>query len=205
MSQETLIFVVLSVFGVYGVRYAQRLAPLNSELPLKTLLATLLAALAAGLGVAGVRVTPPLFWLAATLGPVYIFAPFVVTALARGRLYSAATGFSRVLYWSPSGRNGMARLVAQVALNADDPEVALGLLPPREGDVLRLQAYALSGHWHDVLNMPLPEGRDNALLGRAARIEALLALGQEADAEASWGSSSSTGRAGVRGRSATGP
>ena len=52
MSQETLIFIVLSVFGVYGVRYAQRLAPLNSELPLKTLLATLLCALAVGLGVA---------------------------------------------------------------------------------------------------------------------------------------------------------
>lgn len=187
MSQETLIFVVLSVFGVYGVRYAQRLAPLNSELPLKALFAALLCALAAGLGVAGVQVAPPLFWLALTLGPLYIFAPFVVTALARGRLYGAAMTLSRLLYWSPSGRGGMARLVAQVALNADDPEVALGLLPPRGGDVLRLQAYALGGRWHDVLDTPLPEGRDNALLGRAARIEALLALERPRDAEAELG------------------
>ena len=184
MTQETLFFIVLTVLGVYGVRWTQRLAPLTSELPLKTLLATLLCGLLVGLGFAARPVTPPLRAFALVFGPLYILGPFALTALAQARLYPAALTLSRWFYWTPAGREGLARLFAQVALRQDDPEVALGFLPPAGGDILRLQAYALQRQWPEVLAAPLPQTGDNAFLGAAARIEALLALGRPADAEA---------------------
>ncbi len=183
MAQETLLFIVFTVLGVYGVRWTLRLAPLNSELPLKTLLATVLCGLLVGLELTSSPVTPLLRWLALILGPLYILSPFALTALARARLYPLAKGLLNVLYWSPSGREGMARLLAQVALRQDDPEVALSLLPEGGGDTLRLQAYALQERWQEVLTMPVPEVGDNAFLGLAARIEALLAQGRETNAE----------------------
>lgn len=184
MSQETLLFVVLAVFGFYGVRWTQRLAPLGSELPLKTLLAALLCALVAGLQLSGTSVSPTLRWTALLLGPLYVAVPLALTLLARARQYRAAGSLLRLLYWSEPGRRGMARLVAQVALQQDDPEEALALLPDTEGDVLRLQAYALQARWREVLALPMPEGGDNALLGLGARVQALLALDDEGAAEA---------------------
>ena len=184
MTQETLFFIALTVLGVYGVRWTQRLAPLTSELPLKTLLATLLCGLVVGLGLAARPVTPLLRTFTLVFGLLYIFGPLVLTALSRARLYTAARTLSSWLYWTPRGREGVARLLAQVALRQDDPEVTLEFLPPAGGDTLRLQAYALQRRWQDVLAAPVPQVGDNAFLGVAARIEALLALGQEADAEA---------------------
>ena len=184
MTQETLFFIALTVLGVYGVRWTQRLAPLMSELPLKTLLATLLCGLVVGLGLAARPVTPLLRTFTLVFGLLYIFGPLVLTALSRARLYTAARTLSGWLYWTPRGREGTSRLLAQVALRQDDPEVTLEFLPPDGGDTLRLQAYALQRRWQDVLAAPVPQVGDNAFLGVAARIEALLALGQEADAEA---------------------
>lgn len=187
MSEVTLLAVILAVFGAYGVRWTQRLAPLWSELPLKTLLATLLCGLFAGLSLAGNVVTPSLRWTAFIIGPFYVLAPFVLTALARGRLYAFARTLTRALYWSAAGRTGMSRLIALVALRQDDPEAALALLPEGKGDTLRLQAYALQERWREVLELPIPEGSDNALLGLAARVQALLAVGDEAAAVAEVG------------------
>ncbi len=183
MTQETLLFIVLTIQGVYAVRWTLRLAPLSSELPLKTLLATLLCGLLVGLGLAGSPVTPPLRWFTFIAGPLYILSPFILTALARVRLYTFAGTLTNILYWSPVGREGVARLLAQVALRQEDPEVALGFLPEDGGDTLRLQAYALQERWSEVLNLPVPEVGDNAFLGLAARLEALLALEREAAAE----------------------
>ena len=187
MAQETLFFIVLTVLGVYGVRWTLRLAPLNSELPLKTLLATLLSGLLVGLGLTGSPVTPPVRWLTLILGLLYVLGPFALTALARAQLYTVAQTLAAGLYWSSTGREGVARLLAQVALRQDDPEVALEFLPEGGGDILRLQAYALQKRWTEVLAVPVPQTGDNALLGVAARLEALLALGREADAEAELG------------------
>ena len=184
MTQETLFFIALTVLGVYGVRWTQRLAPLTSELPLKTLLATLLCGLVVGLGLAARPVTPLLRTFTLVFGVLYISGPLVLTALSRARLYTVARTLSGWLYWTPRGREGTSRLFAQVALRQDDPEVTLEFLPPDGGDTLRLQAYALQRRWQDVLAAPVPQTGDNAFLGVAARIEALLALGQEADAEA---------------------
>lgn len=183
MSQETLLFITLAIFGAYGVRWTQRLAPLASELPLKTLLATILCALLAGLELSGTVVTPLLRVVTLFLGPLYVVAPLLLTALARGRLYAFATALAKALYWSKPGRSGIGRLIAQVALQQGNPEAALKLLPEGEGDTLRLQSYALQGRWQEVLALPVPETGDNAFLGVAARIQALLALGHETAAE----------------------
>lgn len=183
MSQETLLLLVLSVFGLYGVRWTQRLAPLGSELPLKTLLATLLCALVVGLTFAGTPVTLPLRVLALVVGPLYILAPFALTGLSRVRRYGLAARLADLLYWTPLGRSGVKRLIAQVALQQDDPEAASALLPEGAGDTLRLQVYALQERWDDLLALPLPERGDNAFLGWAARIQAHLARHDEVAAE----------------------
>lgn len=183
MSQETLLFAVLVVLGLYGVRWTQRLAPLRSELPLKTLLATLLCAFVVGLALTGTPVTPPLRVLTLIIAPLYILAPFVLTALARGRFYRPAARLADLLYWSPEGRGGIKRLIAQVALQQDDPEMALELLPEGAGDTLRLQVYALQERWLELLALSVPERGDNAFLGLAARLQAHLALNNETAAE----------------------
>ncbi len=183
MSQETLLLVVLTVLGLYGVRWTQRLAPLGSELPLKTILATLLCAFVAALALAGTPATLAVRSFTLVVGPLYILAPFVLTALARGRFYTLAATLAEGLYWSSAGRGGIKRLVAQVALQQDDPDAALELLPDGAGDTLRVQVYALQERWHDLLALPLPERGDNAFLGLAARVQAHLELGDETAAE----------------------
>ncbi len=183
MSQETLLFITLAVFGAYGVRWTQRLAPLGSELPLKTLLATILCALLAALEVSGTFVTPLLRTVTLLVGPIYVLAPLLLTALARAHLYGPAVALAKGLYWSKPGRSGIGRLIAQVALQQGDSGTALKLLPEGEGDTLRLQGYALERRWQDLLALPVPTGGDNAFLAVAARIQALLALGHEAEAE----------------------
>jgi len=183
MSQLLLLLAVLAVLGLYGVRWTGRLAPLTSELPLKTLLATALCALTVGLGLGGGPVSPALYALAIALGSLFILAPFVLSALARWRLYRAAAVLADLLYWTQAGRAGIRRLLAQVALQQADGERALELLP-EGGDLLRAQAYALLGRWREVLTLDLPEQGEDAFLGSAARAEALLELGDEAAAEA---------------------
>jgi membrane associated rhomboid family serine protease len=183
MSQETLLLFVLAVFGLYSVRWTRRLAPLGSELPLKTLLATLLCALFGALALTGTRVPPALRALVLLFGALYILAPLVLTGLARWRHYNLAARLAELLYWTPAGQGGIKRLIAQVALHHEDAEAVLALLPDGAGDVLRLQVYALQGRWHEVLAFPIAGGGDNLFLGLAARVQAHLGLHDEAAAE----------------------
>ena len=183
MSQAALFLVVLSITGIYSVRWTTRLAPLMSELPLKTILATALCALVAALSFT-TPVSSTLLVLALIIGPLFILAPLLLTSLARGRLYGVAKSVTDVLYWTDEGRAGVRRLLAQVALQQADADEALNLLPEKGADLLRIQAYALSERWRELLELDVPERGDNAALARAGRAQAYLAQEQRSAAEA---------------------
>ena len=184
MSQASLLLVVLGITGIYSVRWTTRLAPLGSELPLKTIFATALCAGVGALSLAAADVSSVLFVAALILGPLYILAPLLLTSLARGRLYQIATSVTDLLYWTAEGRAGVRRLLAQVALQQADADEALRLLPDQGADLLRIQAYALAERWDELLALDTPDKGDNAALARAARAQAYLAQGNPSAAEA---------------------
>lgn len=182
MSQDVLLLLVVAISGVYAVNWARRLAPLASELPLKTLLATLLAGGVAAAAIGGSRLPDTLTLLAMVIGPLYVFGPLAVVGLARARRYLLAEGLAKGLYWSPVGRSAASRLLTQVALQQGDADAALRFVP--DGDPLMLaQAHALRGDWQAVLEQDVPRDGDNGSLGDAARVEALIALGRIDEAE----------------------
>ena len=177
MTQVGLFLLLVAATGIYAVRWTARLAPLGSELPIKTLFATLLSGLVVVAEFAGLTVSPTLLLTTLILGPLFVFAPLAVTGLARVARFGLALLITQALYWTAEGRLGMKRLLTQVALQRGDGDAALRLLP--DGEPLMLaQAYALKHDWEQVLGLRLPERGDNAFLGCAARVRALLALGR---------------------------
>ena len=181
MTQETLFLLVISLSGVYTSRWVLRLAPLLSELPLKTVLATFLG------GFIGVSpffdfvVAAPVRVVALVVCPVFIFAPLLLTGVARARRYVLAGWLTQVLYWTPSGQSAMRRLLAQAALQQGDADSALLLLPEDAGsNLILIQAYALKQDWAKTLSIRTPTEGDNAFLAGEARVRAFLALGQQA-------------------------
>ncbi|HEX7021717.1 MAG TPA: rhomboid family intramembrane serine protease [Trueperaceae bacterium] len=185
MTQTTLYLLVLAIMGLYSSRLMLRLAPALTELPLKTMLTTLLCGLAVAGDLMGEPLSQPLRLLAMIAGPIFILAPFALTALARVGAYGQARFLLALLYWTPSARVGLRRLMAQVALQQGRAERVLELVADEDAsaDILRAQAYVLDERWHDVLALPVPERGDNTLLLRAARAEAQLELDQAAAAE----------------------
>jgi len=158
------------------------LAPLNTEFPLKTLIAVLLSALVLVFMLSSNGVTDTLRWFTLVFGSLYVFAPLAVLALARARQTALARWLTMLLYWTAEGRRAVNRLLAQAALQQGDADGALKLIP--EGDPLMLaQAYALKEQWSAVLALKLPTVGDNAFLGDAVVVQALIALGRVEEAE----------------------
>lgn len=177
MTESTLFLLLVAIAGVYAVRWAARLAPLGSEFPAKTLIATALSALVAITGWTSLSVSGALRVTALVVGPVYVFGPLLLVALARNRRYRTAGVVTDGLYWTAEGRAAVRRLLAQAALQQGDAAAALQLAP-RHDTLLLLQAYGLLEDWDAALQQAdLPREGDNAFLAAAVRIEALLALG----------------------------
>ncbi len=181
MTQDTLFLLLVAIAGIYAVRWTARLAPIWSEFPAKTIIATGLAALVTLGGVTSLQVSGTLRLVALVLAPLYVFGPLALVVLARSRRHRAARLIAAVLYWTRDGRSAVGRLLAQAALQQGDAEAALR--STADPDPLMLaQAYALRGDWASVLELELPTEGDNAFLGQAARVEALVALGRIDDA-----------------------
>lgn len=182
MTQDALLLLGAAVVAAYLTRLAVRLAPLTSEFPLKTLLASLLSAVVAFADVLPYAVGDQLRLVALIAGPLYAFGPLVAITLARVRQYRLAHVLVRLLYWSADGRQALQRLLAQVALQRGDGEKALELIP---GDdiLMEAQALAINEEWERLAELEIPLQGDNAYLGEAARIEALLRLGRVWEAE----------------------
>ncbi len=185
MTQAVLFSLVIAITGIYAIRWTVRLAPLTSELPSKTIIATVLAGLVVAGGVSSLQTPEALRWIALVAAPIYVLAPLASLGLARSRRYGVGDALVRVLYWTRPGRAGLRRLIAQVALQQGDARAALDLVErfPDDAPLMRAQALALQGAWDDVLDLRLPREGDNAFLGDAARIEAMLGRGEVERAE----------------------
>lgn len=185
MSQESLLLIVVFVTGLMIARWMVRLAPLISELPLKTLGAALLAGLV-GAGDSGLSPFAPsdtLLVVTLVLAPLYVFAPIALTGLARAHLYKLSGFLADLLYWTPEGRSAVKRLLVQIALQGGDAGAALAFLGEDADPLMLAQAYALEKRWDKVLSLSVPSAGDNALLAMAARVQAYLALNRLESAE----------------------
>lgn len=186
MTSAALFLIVVALAGLSAIRLASRLAPLNSEFPAKTVIATLLA----GLGAAGelgvLQAAPWAIVVILVLAPLYVFGPLALIALVRAGAWRGARSLMRLLYWSTEGRAALGRLLAQAALQEGNAAAALGLAPRHDALLLSL-AHLLEGDWEGVLAVEAPhpagDDADNAHLIAAARIEALLELGQVEQAQ----------------------
>lgn len=190
MSQWALVALVVAVTGIYAVRWTRRLGGGGSELASKTVIATVLAGAVVAADVAGVLTGGAIEGVLAVGAALFVFAPMAVAAAARAGRYAVASFLSRALYWTPEGRTGLSRLVAQVALRRGDLDAADDWIPD-DAALLRLQWLAASRRWHEVLDPARdPRGRsgtdveaDNLHLADEARVRALLALDRTVDAE----------------------
>lgn len=185
MSSVFLLLVVVVVAGFSATRWASRMAPLWSEFPAKTLIATLLAGLAAAAEYGTLSAPGWLVAVATVLGPLFVFGPLLLVYLVRNGGWRPARLLLRLLYWTQEGRAALGRLLAQAALQEGQPEAALALSEQRDA-LLLAQAHLLEGDHEAVLGVEAPpsagELADNAYLLAAARIEALLALGRADEA-----------------------
>ncbi|MFN2323290.1 MAG: rhomboid family intramembrane serine protease [Trueperaceae bacterium] len=176
MSQDAFFLLGMALLGVYAVGWTRRLAPPWSELPLKTLFATAVAAATVAASVAGAAPAPAWRALAVAVSAAWVIAPLVMPSLARARAWPVADALVAVLYWTPAGRGGVRRLLAQAALQQGDATGALAHLPGFEDAPLAAQAHAVREDWSAVL--ALGDAAGSAPAGAAARIEAWVALGR---------------------------
>ena len=151
VTPAALALILLALAGVSALRWATRLAPVLTELPAKTLIATVLAVLAL-MGEMGWAA--PSRWLtlaAVVLAPLYVFGPVVLLALVRaGRSKWAAAGLN-LLYWTRLSRHALGRWLAVAALHEGDPSGAL-VVAPDPDDLLAAQAALLEERWEEAID-----------------------------------------------------
>jgi rhomboid protease GluP len=185
MTESLLFLIVVSLTGIFALRWMLKLAPWTNELPLKTGLATLLAGYAAASAFLPYTVPQAVTTVALVVSVLYIFGPLLIIGLARARRFGWATVLLNLLYWSTPGRQTLRRLLAQVALQQGDTATVRNLIPIADADHLLLsQLYSLEGQWDKILSLTVPESGDNAFLARAARVQAYLQLERIESAEA---------------------
>lgn len=184
MDQSALFLLVIAISAFFTVRWSVRLARPGSELPVKSLIALLLAALVGLQPFAGYRVSELLRVLALIVAPLYALGPLASVALARARRYGAARFVGRLLYWSSEGREAIERLLAQVALQQADAGAALELGADRD-PLLAVQVASLRQDWQGVrmLATGVPRSQANAFLVDEALVEAHLQEGRPEQAE----------------------
>ena len=183
VTQDLFLLLAVALFGVYAVGWTRRLAPTWSEVPLKTLLATLAAGAVVAAELMGTPVDPAVRLLVAVLATPFVAAPLLAAALARSRRYAIADAVVFATAWTREGREALRRLVVQAALQRGDAAAALERLPLPADGAMRAQAMALQGDWLGVVALPEVEEGDPRYLADGARVQALLALARQRDAE----------------------
>ena len=184
MDEPALFLLVIAISAFFTVRWSLRLARPGSELPVKSLIALLLAALVGLQPFFGYRISELLRLLALIIAPVYTLGPLGAVALARARRYGAARFLGRLLYWSAEGRQALERLLAQVAIQQADAAAALGF-GAGDDPLLAVQVANLRQDWQEVrlLAAEVPRSQANTFLVDEALIEAHLAEGRPEQAE----------------------
>jgi rhomboid protease GluP len=184
VSQTFLFLLATGLTGVFSSRYALRLASaLRSELPIKTVLATVLAISVSLAGFDVYTVPQSFVWIAVVFCPIYIFGLIIITSLARGKRYSIATGLTDALYWTKEARFALRRLMSQLAIQQGDSETAVTLLGDTADAPLLAQVYSLTNQWDKVLALDVPEGEAGFVV-LEARVKAMLEQNHSREAEA---------------------
>ena len=184
MTQGTLFLLVVSLTGIFTLRWTLRLAPLSNELPLKALLATLLAGLLVASTFSSYQASRALLTVTLIISPIFVFAPLLVVWLARVERFELAKLICSLLYWTEGGRLAIGHLLAQVALQQGNGLAIKSFIPEEKMSLLlQAQSHALEENWQSILNLEVPSEGDNRFLALAARIEALVALGRLSEAE----------------------
>lgn len=179
MDQAELFLLIVAVIAFFTVRWSLRLAAATTELPVKSVLALLLAAMVGLQPLFGYHTGDLLHWLALVAAPIWTFGPLAAVGLARSRQYRAAGVLVKLLYWSDEGRQALNRLLAQVALQQGDAAAAERLGSPDE-PLLALQAATLREDWSAVeeLARQVQRTADNSSLADAALVRAYIAQGR---------------------------
>jgi rhomboid protease GluP len=183
VTQDVFLLLALAVTGVYALQWTRRLAQSWSELPLKTLAATLAAGAVVVAELTGNPLGATVRAVALVLVAPFVLGPMLVVALARLRRYRLADLFSQALYWTEPGRDAIRRVVVQAALQQGDADAALERMPARDDAAMRAQALAAKGEWEDVLAVPGTGEGDPGYLADGARVQALVALGRLDEAD----------------------
>ncbi|MGL4610205.1 MAG: rhomboid family intramembrane serine protease [Trueperaceae bacterium] len=183
MSQTFLFLLVTGLSGVFSSRYALNMAPTRSELPFKTIFATVLAMGVALEGFDIYNVPQLVVWFALVFCSLYIYGIILIVSLTRGKRYAAAQTLTDVLYWTPNARFALRRLMSQLALQSGDTETAVSLLGDKADSSVLAQVYSLSEQWDKILGLEVPEGEAGFVV-LAARVKAWLELGNFQEAEA---------------------
>ena len=183
MTQDVFLLLAVALLGVYAIGWTRRLAEPWSEVPLKTLLATVAAGAVVIAELTGTPVDAGVRAVVVVLATPFIAAPLLSAALARARRYALADAVIAATFWTRSGREALRRLVVQAAIQRGDADAAIARLP-LPGDVaMRAQALTLQGDWLGVLALPEGGEGDPRYLADGARVQALQALGRQGEAE----------------------
>lgn len=189
MTELQMLAIVLAIAAVYNLNTLRRLAPLLSEALLKSALALLFWAGYFWMAWRGVPLAGWLEPLLFSLAAIFSLSTAIVFTLGRLGWYALAENFIQIFYWTPVGRQPFYALLMQMTLQQEKHEQAQHLADKLEdgtGSTLALQAQicVLQARWHEVLALQVPtEGVQRAPL-LAAQVEAALAVGEVAQAEA---------------------
>ena len=178
VTQDVFLLLAVAVLGVYTLAWTRRLALPWTELPVKTLVATVFAGAVVVAELTGQPVGAALRTAAVVVTTPFIAGPMLVMAMARGRRYALADLIIQALYWTEAGRAALRRVVVQAALQRGDADAALERLPADDDVAMRAQALAAKGAWQAVLDVPDAGEGDPRDLADGARVQALLALGR---------------------------
>ena len=176
---EAQIFLIASLItGFYLLRLFVRLAPIQSELVLKTGIAAILAAMVGLSGFINFQATKALQIAVFVLVIAYIYFPFLLTALARSKFYSAVKPIINILYWTKPSKSVLTSALAQMALSQGNLDAAVELVSSDEKNPLLLaQMYILKEDWPKILELPSPTEPEQQKVMEMFRARALIEQG----------------------------
>ena len=181
MTSAAFLLLIITITGIMVLRSWVRLAPLLSEFPAKTVLATLFSAFAVA-GAFGWAEAPSWVTIVALIaGPLFVLGPLAALSFTKWGWHPLARVLLFGLYWTPDGRDALGGLLAQVALGAGEPTEArkYGGSDP----LLPLRLLLAEGRYDEALALPNPEHRVADIVVRLLKIEALVHTGRVAEAE----------------------
>ena len=154
MTEVQLFLLASLVTGFYVSRLLLRLAPIQSELVLKTIISMVLAAMVALSSYVNYQASMLLEVVTIILVILYIFGPMLLIGLARSRFFKLVKPMLNVLYQTEAAKKVLKSFLAQIALSKGNLDAAVSFIDEDEDNpVLLAQAYALKSQWQKILDL----------------------------------------------------